>query len=296
VPVASPSLQSATNSPDGSGPLQVPRHRLTPKQDEANKFSPGPASTRPCSAALAAGKTFLFTRAVVARALRGRWQPPRRPPPARQRGARRHQSGHAAQGHAPVLPWGHHGRAPDGRLFRIPEQQSQIWVGGLDDKERVEKILGQEYATIFLNECSQIPYESVLVARTRLAQVRSKASANACTTTSTLRGNCHWSNCRVRSQRRSGQQATASQIRKTSTGCRSTRRDNQEPRRGLPRDPREHAGEAAPALSISASTSTRSTTRSGPTTGSTRSGWRLSELPPLRRIVVAVDPSGASWT
>ena len=48
---------------------------------------------------------------------------------------------------------------------------SEIWIGGLDDQERVEKILGKEYATIFLNECSQIPYASVLVALTRLAQV-----------------------------------------------------------------------------------------------------------------------------
>jgi hypothetical protein len=48
---------------------------------------------------------------------------------------------------------------------------SEIWVGGLDDKERVEKILGKEYATIFLNECSQIAYASVRLVRTRLAQV-----------------------------------------------------------------------------------------------------------------------------
>ena len=47
---------------------------------------------------------------------------------------------------------------------------SQIWVGGLDDKERVEKILGNEYATIFLNECSQIPWASVQLVQTRLAQ------------------------------------------------------------------------------------------------------------------------------
>ena len=37
--------------------------------------------------------------------------------------------------------------------------KSQIWFGGLDDKERTEKVLGQEYATIFLNECSQITWE-----------------------------------------------------------------------------------------------------------------------------------------
>lgn len=48
---------------------------------------------------------------------------------------------------------------------------SEVWIGGLDDKERAEKILGQEYATIFGNECSQIPYSSILIARTRLAQV-----------------------------------------------------------------------------------------------------------------------------
>src|ERR1700683_1643067 len=51
------------------------------------------------------------------------------------------------------------------------ENESEIWIAGLDDQERVEKILGKEYATIFLNECSQIPYSSVLVALTRLAQV-----------------------------------------------------------------------------------------------------------------------------
>jgi phage terminase large subunit-like protein len=48
---------------------------------------------------------------------------------------------------------------------------SEIWLAGLDDAERVEKIVGKEYATIFFNECSQIPYASVLVALTRLAQV-----------------------------------------------------------------------------------------------------------------------------
>jgi len=48
---------------------------------------------------------------------------------------------------------------------------SQIWFGGLDDKERTEKILGQEHVTIYLNESSQIMYSSVLLAITRLAQV-----------------------------------------------------------------------------------------------------------------------------
>jgi predicted phage terminase large subunit-like protein len=47
---------------------------------------------------------------------------------------------------------------------------SEVWLGGLDDKERTEKILGQEFATIYLNECSQIPWASRNMAMTRLAQ------------------------------------------------------------------------------------------------------------------------------
>jgi hypothetical protein len=50
------------------------------------------------------------------------------------------------------------------------ENGSQVWFGGLDEKERTEKILGQEYATIFFNECSQIPWNSIQLAQTRLAQ------------------------------------------------------------------------------------------------------------------------------
>ena len=48
---------------------------------------------------------------------------------------------------------------------------AQVWFGGLDDKERTEKILGQEYATVFLNECSQISYYSQEIVKTRLAQL-----------------------------------------------------------------------------------------------------------------------------
>lgn len=47
---------------------------------------------------------------------------------------------------------------------------SQIWFGGLDDKERTEKILGQEHVTIYFNEASQIPKNSRDMAITRLAQ------------------------------------------------------------------------------------------------------------------------------
>jgi hypothetical protein len=47
---------------------------------------------------------------------------------------------------------------------------SQFWIGGLDDKDRVEKVLGQEYATLYFNESSQIPWNSIETAMSRLAQ------------------------------------------------------------------------------------------------------------------------------
>ncbi|WP_255563551.1 phage terminase large subunit [Mucilaginibacter rivuli] len=47
---------------------------------------------------------------------------------------------------------------------------SQIWLAGLDDKDRTEKILGMEFLTVFLNEASQISYEAYTTIKTRLAQ------------------------------------------------------------------------------------------------------------------------------
>lgn len=51
---------------------------------------------------------------------------------------------------------------------------AEVWFGGLDDKERVEKILGKEFATAYINESSQVAYETVLMLRTRLAQACTK--------------------------------------------------------------------------------------------------------------------------
>lgn len=55
-------------------------------------------------------------------------------------------------------------------LYITLPNKSVILLGGLDDKERTEKILGQEFSTVYFNECSQIPYSSVSIAQTRLAQ------------------------------------------------------------------------------------------------------------------------------
>lgn len=47
---------------------------------------------------------------------------------------------------------------------------SSIFFGGLDDEQRTEKILGLEFATVYLNEASQITYAARNMLLTRLAQ------------------------------------------------------------------------------------------------------------------------------
>jgi phage terminase large subunit-like protein len=54
-------------------------------------------------------------------------------------------------------------------FYELPNG-AQIWLGGLDEKERVEKILGKEYVTIFISEATQIAYTSYKIILTRLAQ------------------------------------------------------------------------------------------------------------------------------
>ena len=47
---------------------------------------------------------------------------------------------------------------------------SEVWCSGLDDKERVDKVLGKEYATIYENEASELSYDAHTTLMTRLAQ------------------------------------------------------------------------------------------------------------------------------
>ncbi len=49
------------------------------------------------------------------------------------------------------------------------ENGSEIWIGGLGDKEQADKILGHEYNTIYFNEISQLTYAAVTTAYSRLA-------------------------------------------------------------------------------------------------------------------------------
>jgi phage terminase large subunit-like protein len=116
------------------------------------------------------GKTTLLVHEIARRALQ--------PDPSRHAILRLHANAARSSIALDTLPkvfglWFPNNRLKSHRTegyFSLPNG-SEIWIGGLDDSDRVEKILGREYATIFLNECSQIPYSSVLMALTRLAQV-----------------------------------------------------------------------------------------------------------------------------
>jgi len=60
-------------------------------------------------------------------------------------------------------------RKQDG-IWTLPNG-SELWFDGLDEADRVEKILGTEFATILFNEASQIPYSTYQTVRLRCAQV-----------------------------------------------------------------------------------------------------------------------------
>lgn len=51
---------------------------------------------------------------------------------------------------------------------------SEVWVGGLNDDKALEKLLGNEYATIWGNELSEINFTAFTLLRSRLAQTVTK--------------------------------------------------------------------------------------------------------------------------
>lgn len=164
---------------------------LTPKQAQANQLLGGSQRHTLLVGGSRSGKTFLFIRAILIRALRS---PGSRHAVLRFRAAAVRQSIWLD-----TLPRVQKLCFPD--ISFVKREQygfltlpngSEIWVGGLDDKERVEKILGQEYASIFFNECSQIPYFSIVTALTRLAQ-KCEALQNRAYYDLNPTGTGHWS-------------------------------------------------------------------------------------------------------
>lgn len=71
---------------------------------------------------------------------------------------------------APCAEW----KSIDG-YFLLPNG-SEVWVGGLNDDKAMERILGNEYATIYINEASEVQYAAFLLLRSRLAHVVEKVN------------------------------------------------------------------------------------------------------------------------
>jgi hypothetical protein len=143
--------------------------KLTQKQEEGRQLLAGPQRHTLAVGGSRSGKTFLLTRQLCVRAIKS--------PGSRHGIFRLRCNALRASIWLDTLPKvmrtcfpgvRYENKRQDGYV-ELPNE-SQIWFAGLDDKERVEKILGLEFATLYFNECSQLPYSSVLTARTRLAQ------------------------------------------------------------------------------------------------------------------------------
>jgi hypothetical protein len=143
---------------------------FTAKQLEAIKVVAGPATHIMLYGGSRSGKTFLHVRNIVLRALKA---------PGSHHCILRFRFNHLK---ASVIL----GTFPKVMKLCFPEVKyvlsktdwyvtfpnlSELWFGGLDDKERTEKILGQEYSTMLFNEASQIPKQARDTAITRLAEL-----------------------------------------------------------------------------------------------------------------------------
>ena len=147
----------------------MPDFRLTARQEQANALLAGDATHVMLFGGSRSGKTFLLVRSVVVRAIKA----------AKSRHAILRFRFNAVKASVVAdtfpkvmdlcFPGVKYDLNRTDWVAKLPNG-SEIWFGGLDDKERTEKILGMEFATIYLNECSQIPYGSVETAITRLAQ------------------------------------------------------------------------------------------------------------------------------
>lgn len=143
--------------------------KLTEKQREANRLLAGPARNVMLRGGSRSGKTFVLVRAIIQRAINA---------PGSRHAIFRFRFNHAKTSvWSDTLPKVLTLCFPTLRVrfdktdfFVELPNGSQVWIAGLDDKDRVEKILGQEYATLYFNESSQIPWSSVETAMSRLAQ------------------------------------------------------------------------------------------------------------------------------
>jgi phage terminase large subunit-like protein len=143
--------------------------KLTAKQQEANALLQTPCKHILLDGGSRSGKTALFVRAICTRAIKA---------PRSRHAILRFRFSHVKESIGmdtlPKVMQSCYPQVPckinKSDWFMPLPNGSEVWLGGIDDKERTEKILGKEFATILLNECSQIPYNSRNLIVTRLAQ------------------------------------------------------------------------------------------------------------------------------
>lgn len=154
---------------------------LTPKQRVANKLLASAARNVMLRGGSRSGKTFLLVRALIQRAINA--------PGSRHVIFRLRFNAAKTTLWADTIPKVLKLCFPSLKVgfnktdfyIELPNG-SQVWIAGLDDKERVEKILGAEFATLYFNEASQIPWSSIETAMSRLAQKCELAPAIAAAT------------------------------------------------------------------------------------------------------------------
>lgn len=142
---------------------------LTERQALAQVELSGPATWQMLFGGGRSGKTFLIMRNIVMRALKA--------PGSRHLAVRfrfKHIKASIILDTFPKVmricfPGVHYDLNKTDWFATLPGG-SEIWFGGLDDSERMEKILGLEFATIYVNEASQVSWSGVQMLLTRLAQ------------------------------------------------------------------------------------------------------------------------------
>ena len=142
---------------------------LTPKQRELLPLLSSPARHVLLYGGSRSGKTFLFCYAIATRALRAsgsRHGIFRRTNVAVKQSVGKDTFPKVMAAAYPEAAWKWHEQ--DG--YFAFENGSEVWLSGLDDKERVDKVLGKEFATIYENEASEITYDAHTTLATRLAQ------------------------------------------------------------------------------------------------------------------------------
>lgn len=148
-------------------------HKLTAKQEEARDLLNGSARHILLRGGARSGKTFLLIRQLVIRALKA--------PGSTHLVLRyrfNHLKGSIIEGTVPdVIAKCFPGCFEQGLVLNKTDwfhefpNGSRIWYGGLDDKGRTEKILGQEHSTILFEEISHgITWDARNLAITRLSQ------------------------------------------------------------------------------------------------------------------------------